>query len=172
MTEKKEKKKKYTVAELLKKVEELEAINGESTIKFMDLFFEAEVCGVFLRNDPFIPEELSFETNEVRDADDVLLCRVYHKDGFSLSRYVDTSKPEWIIIKPGSEKEIELKIDSMEMGIKILQACGMDVSIAKYLNIKIEKLGQENEARKSKTPGSEEPGVDVEPNKSHEKTEV
>jgi len=169
MTQKKEKK-RYTVVELLARVQELEEANGKVTKQLMDLFFEAEVCGIFLRNDPFIPEDLGFEQNEVRDADDVLLCRVYSKDGFNLSRYIDTSKPEWIIVKPGSDKELEIRIDSMEMGIKILQACGMDTSIAKYLNIKVGQLAEEN-GIETEAPDSEEPGANAEPNKSHEKTD-
>lgn len=183
MTEKKEKKKKWTVAELLDRVKELEEANGKTTQQLMELFFEAEVTGVFLRNDPFIPEDLGFEEKEVRDDDDILVCRVYHKDGFSLSRYIDTSRPEWIILKPTSDKPVEILISSMEMGIKILQACGMDTSIAKYLNIKVMKLQDENgiehvvktffhpEGIETETPDSSEPGVSDEPNMLHEKTD-
>lgn len=160
----KEKKRKYTVVELLARVKELEEANGKITNQLMELFFEAEVTGIFLRNDPFIPEDLGFKEQEVRDHDDVLLCRAYHKDGFSLSRYIDTNRPEWIIMKPGSDKEIEIKISSMEMGIKILQALDMDISIAKYLNIKIERLKEENglpliDIEETKTPESIETGA-------------
>ena len=88
--------------------------------------------GAFLSDEPFIPEYLDFDSQEIRDRDDILVCRVYSKDGFSISRYIDIDKKDWIIVKPNG-KTVEIEITSMEMGIKILQACGMDISVYQYL---------------------------------------
>jgi hypothetical protein len=109
-----------------------EQIEGLSK-DYAHIYEKAMFNGAFLADEPFIPEYLGFEVSEVRDRDDVLMCRVYTKDGFSISRYIDVEKKEWIIVKPGNPKPLEIVISSMEMGIKILQACGMDVSVYQYL---------------------------------------
>jgi chloramphenicol 3-O-phosphotransferase len=112
--------------ELIEQIENLQAENHH-------LYEKAMFSGAFLSDEPFIPEYIGFAMQEIRDKDDILVCRVYTKDGFSISRYIDTDKKEWIIVKPGGRQPIEIMINSMEMGIKILQACGMDISVETYL---------------------------------------
>lgn len=117
---------KNQIKELKEQVESLSKEYGH-------MYEKALFNGAFLADEPFIPEYLGFEVSEIRDRDDVLICRVYTKEGFSISRYIDVEKKDWIIVKPGNPKPTEIVISSMEMGVKILQACGMDVSVYQYL---------------------------------------
>lgn len=87
--------------------------------------------GIPLMDNPFIPEYLGFEETSINTNDDLLVARIYSKDGYNISRFVDLDKPRWVVMEPDGRKN-EVLIKNMLHGIHVLQACGMNVSLSDY----------------------------------------
>ncbi|MEN9782468.1 MAG: hypothetical protein RL208_618 [Pseudomonadota bacterium] len=88
--------------------------------------------GIYLMEQPFIPEYLGFQET-VLEQDDILLARIYTRNGYNLARPVNGTDRNWFLLYPDG-KRVEVKIDNMYNGIIILDALGLDYQIDKYRN--------------------------------------
>jgi hypothetical protein len=88
--------------------------------------------GIYLMEQPFIPEYLGFQET-VLEQDDIILARIYTRNGYNLARPVNGTDRNWFLLYPDG-KRVEVKIDNMYNGIIILDALGLDYQIDKYRN--------------------------------------
>lgn len=97
--------------------------------------FNLKACqdGLHLSEQPFIPEYLGFIETVVEDPKlDILLARIYTKNGWNIARPVSTNQNEWYILMPKKEK-ISVKLDNMLHSIIILDALGFDCNVKDYM---------------------------------------
>jgi Trm5-related predicted tRNA methylase len=88
--------------------------------------------GLHLTEQPFIPEYLGFVHTKIVDANDIVRANVYTKNGYNITRYIDTDKPQWIVLTP-DEKQVEILLNSMYDAFIILNALGLVLPIKKYV---------------------------------------
>jgi len=95
--------------------------------------------GSYLKKNPFIPEYLGF-VETIHKEKGLTNARIYTKDGYNMSKRVDTTRNEWIILDPNGVTN-SLLIESMYSAIIILRACGMQISMYDY-NLENRKMLQ------------------------------
>lgn len=97
--------------------------------------------GEHLKRVPFIPEYLGFVETVHKEVDSsAVKVRIYTRDGYNIAKSVGTNRNEWAILDPHGVKN-SLLIENMNIGISILRACGMQISMYDYnqQNRKMEK---------------------------------
>jgi len=88
--------------------------------------------GLHLNEQPFIPEYLGFTHTPVKDANDIIRANIYTKHGYNISKYIDTDKQEWIVMRPDGERT-EVKLDTMYNAFIILNALGCPLPMNMYI---------------------------------------
>lgn len=87
--------------------------------------------GEHTKKGPFIPEYLGFEETVLKGVLNTTSARIYSKDGYNISKRVDTTRNEWIILDPNGTSN-SLLIENMYNGVILLRACGMQISMYDY----------------------------------------
>lgn len=116
--------------ELEVKVTELEEKNEYLLESNKSLVKESMESGDHLIDEPFIPEYIGFEENELEDSLGWTVGRIYNKDGYSISKIQDNS---WLVLCPDGHKN-RLTIENMLEGIIGLKMSGMNISPADLLD--------------------------------------
>lgn len=90
--------------------------------------------GLHLAEHTFIPEYLGFVPNIIRDENESVRATIYSKDGFHVSKYVNTDRDEWVVVNEKDRRvKNEVIINSMLDAFTILNACGMTLDIQEYV---------------------------------------
>lgn len=86
--------------------------------------------GEHLKKGPFIPEYLGF-VETVHKTGVTTHARIYTKDGYNMSKAVNTNRNEWIILDPTGMSNSVL-LENMYNAIVVLRACGMQMTVFDY----------------------------------------
>ena len=90
--------------------------------------------GLHLAEHTFIPEYLGFVPNILYDENESVRATIYSKDGFHVSKYVNTDRDEWVVVNEKDRRvKNEVIINSMLDAFTILNACGMTLDIQEYV---------------------------------------
>lgn len=114
----------------------------EMALALLELRNHHYLQGYHLVDQPFIPQYLGFDEEELRDNEDILIARIYSKDGFNIAKNLKT--PQWAIRNDKGEKFM-LIIRNMYEAFVILRACGMDISVEEYVLSGIKEQSPEKE---------------------------
>jgi len=129
--------------ELEEKVIILETELSDKKDELNKLVSEAMSNGEHLKSDPFIPEYLGF-TESILDDKGEVKARIYTKNGYNISRFVNTNDSRWVILGPKGVSNT-LLMENMYNAIIALRASGMNISIEDYFEqnrIQEEKLSE------------------------------
>ncbi|MFN5416299.1 MAG: hypothetical protein ACK5B9_04520 [Flavobacteriia bacterium] len=112
-------------AELEKRVEELtQALEGATKSMYEN--------GLHLTEQPFIPEYLGFVHTPIENADGKVMANIYSKQGYNMSKYIDTDKLQWVVVTPDGVK-VEVFLNTMYEAFFVLNGLGMQLPIKKYV---------------------------------------
>lgn len=90
--------------------------------------------GLHLSEHTFIPEYLGFVPKKITDANESVRATIYSKDGFHISKYINTDRDEWIVLNDKDKsKRNEVIINSMFDAFVVLNSCGMSLDIKEYV---------------------------------------
>lgn len=109
----------------------------ECEIELHQLKAKYRQSGSHLLIQPFVPDYLGFVFTRLRDAKtDAFVADVYTREGFNISKNIETENPKWVILSPSGGKT-EVKINNMYDAIIIFELLGVNVSIEDYVSEKI-----------------------------------
>lgn len=119
--------KKKELEELVKSQKEIiEKLNDD--LESYQIIFKNN--GYNLVDDPFIPEYLGF-TQTLHEENNQLKARIYTKNSFNISRFVNVKDPRWVVLSPVGVTNVVV-IENMFTAIVVLRACGMNISMKDY----------------------------------------
>lgn len=79
--------------------------------------------GFHLSQQPFIPEYIGFNEYLNKDADNLTVGRIYHRDGFNISRPIGSDN--WMVLSNDGKISVSLKINNMLHAILLLEGLGV-----------------------------------------------
>lgn len=94
---------------------------------FLELRNDAYLNGFHLKHRPFIPEDCGFVESKITDSNEKVRAVVFSKDGFNITRPINSEVEEWTVLTPDSAggEKVSGKFNNMHDALVVLTFLGM-----------------------------------------------